>query len=424
MEFTQGITTLTRFRHTGVTFKVKNSSGGLVGSYVRLYNNDGSDNRTGSVLASCYQDIADATDGEVDFDWDAPIVLPAGDYVIVAEPVLGSADASDFEFYADLAGAYGERVGFTTETVHYAGLLTATESKDEENTTSNTGYSVTDSSNDAAFQTFPAPSGSGYFGLTKVTADVDNITAGSVNLTAAIYEVSGGKPTGSALCSKTVSVAGSYNGTVTFTFDYPEILEEGDTYALVLTCDTFSAINWDISTSNPYAGGTAGYKPNGVWTVLSGADHVFATYVRDVDATADLYFLVYGEPPLALDCTVGIQAANSGGGSAWCDTVCLLPIDEAAVMAVNSFAADYGFMVDALTEVQDVFLYKNDSPEGYGASLLWRSESVAVNRIGEFNLRPGNNRIMLQGYTPVNAIPGQLDYSGTYYDMWELPPGV
>ena len=225
-----------------------------------------------------------------------------------------------------------------------------------------------------------------------------------------IFDTSAGVPvsTNPRLIGQVVTVAAE-SGVHTYK---PNLWLDAGTYAVVIknysTAQTLYCARDTAAGSATGTGYTRYPSGTGSWAAGDG-----------VDSTVDFYCIVKGKEALALGASVSVLAANSGGGNAYVDYVTLLPIDEAYAVARNSFAAADGIAVD--TEANDVYLA---SATGVGASLLWRSSSINVERSGSFMLRPGWNTVHIVADTPYDAAPGDVEYGLTYWPTYELPVGV
>jgi hypothetical protein len=127
-------------------------------------------------------------------------------------------------------------------------------------------------------QSFTIPSG-----MLKLTT-VSPHLVGTANLTLVfeIFAESSGKPTGSALCSKSISFNEYEGGFVDFTFDNPLSVEEGEKYVLVGRASSYTSgsFNFEYKNSNVYAGGAmvSSSDSGSNWTVHSTNDHAFQVW--------------------------------------------------------------------------------------------------------------------------------------------------
>jgi hypothetical protein len=125
-------------------------------------------------------------------------------------------------------------------------------------------------------QTFVVPTEAA---LSQVTIWAEARVAGPVTFpsdaSVAVFATSGGLPTGAPLAVSSTVTFGVIGGLQVLTFPTPARLSAGVTYALIVTVTGANEINVGLTSTNPYAGGTALEGAPGSMTQKSGFDLTF-----------------------------------------------------------------------------------------------------------------------------------------------------
>lgn len=132
----------------------------------------------------------------------------------------------------------------------------------------------------------------------------------------------------------------------------------------------------------------------------------------------DLTFAIHGTVPLGFNSTVGIIAANAGGGSAALDTVALVPADEFALLADTAHGTNEGMMVDAM-DPDEVTVYGTNTTGGVEPADQEDVEYTGVPRIW-----PGTTAIVYDAHTPQAATPLAGDAKLWYKPTYRTPYGA
>jgi hypothetical protein len=132
----------------------------------------------------------------------------------------------------------------------------------------------------------------------------------------------------------------------------------------------------------------------------------------------DWVFALYGKVPLGFNATVGIIAANSGGGTGSLDLVALVPADEFAALFDTPHGAAEGLMLDAM-DPDEVTAYGTNTSGGIEPADQAKVEYVGIPRIW-----PGATAIVYDAHTPANAAPLAGDAKLWYRPTYRTPYGA